>query len=74
VYSSFFDCGEQADFSDEQIDWAWLIEDCDSEEECAALEAARDAALEAELARRAEDEWERTARLERIVECDDLPF
>ena len=64
------------DDRDEQIDWAWLIEDCDNENERAALEAERDAEVDAEAQRRIDDEWEMLRRLEYVVEYDerDIPF
>jgi hypothetical protein len=76
VYSSFFDCGEQQDFSDDEIDWHDLDWDLDPEERLALLdeyneEMAWRVLLDEQDAR---DEYRRADLAGWATPDDEIPF
>lgn len=75
VYSSFFDCGEQVDFSDDDIDWHGLDWDLDPEDYEAQLDAYNEEmawrCLEEEAGR---DEYRRADLEGWATPDDEIPF
>lgn len=82
MYSSLFDCGEQPDYDDNEIDWDWLLAEAatpaereavirERDEERARIEYQRwlDECAAAELAQERQD-----ARQWAPEEGDDIPF
>lgn len=81
MYSSFFDCGEQPDYCDGEIDWDFLIANAETPEERAALIRERDEEAQREYQRWLDEDAARELAQERLdaqqwapSEGDDIPF